>query len=326
MKRWIGALAFVGASAVGSSAMAQEVQISGPLAGAPSCRRCVQYRAQRFVVAPSFGITLQDDFQRAMVIGVQAAYHFNDIVGLGLYAGYAAIQIPTPLSAATASYSGLPSPADPSMRVNEFRASYNVPDQAQFSRQLGRMGLILGLPQLTITPLRGKLALFQNVFIDADVSVFAAPAVVLVEERRNFDAFRDNGAGGGMILPPTDPDVLASQTARSTRPAFTGMFGAGFNFYINRFLSLSFEYRAFPFSWNTSGTDENSTAQTCGDNTMQSCAGSPDYLVRPMGNTPARGMPGGRFLLDENDRSFRFNQMVNFSLNIFPQTTPRISE
>jgi hypothetical protein len=326
MKRWVGALAFVGASAVASSAMAQEVQISGPLAGAPSCRRCVQYRSQRFVLSPSFGITLQDDFQRAMVIGLQASYHFNDVIGLGFYAGYAAIQIPTPLAAATAAYGGLPSPSDPAMRMNEFRPSYNVPDQAQFTRQLGRLGLILGLPQLTVTPLRGKLALFQNVFIDADVSVFAAPALVLVEERRSFDAFREDGSGSGQVLPITDPDVLASQTNRATRPAFTGMFGAGFNFYINRFLSISFEYRAFPFAWNTSGTDENSTAMTCGDNTMQSCAGSPDYLVRPMGNAPSTGSPGGRFILDANDRSFRFNQMVNFSFNIFPQTQPRISE
>jgi len=321
MKRRIGALTFLGATMAASSAMAQEIQIRGPLAGAPSCRRCVQYRAGRVAISPSFGITLQDDFQRAMIPGLNIQYHFNDVIGLGLYAGYAAIQIPTPLADAAQRYQGL----DNGMggTSNMFRASYNVPDQTQFSRQLGRMGLLLALPQLSITPLRGKFALFQNVFIDADVSIFAAPAMILVEERKNFDAF---DATANMVLPVSSQQVLDSQTARSTRPAFTGMFGAGFNFYINRFLSISVEYRAFPFSWNTSGTDENTTARTCGAMGMSACTGSPDYLVRAAGSTPTAGQPGGRFLLDDNDRTFRWNQMVNFSFNIFLPTAPRVSD
>jgi hypothetical protein len=325
MKRWIGAVALVGAMTVSSSAMAQEIQIRGPLAGAPSCRRCVQYRAGRVALSPSFGITLQDDFQRALVFGLNAQYHFNDVVGLGLYAGYAAVQIPTGLSSAAINYQGIDNvdPMGMTTRTNPFRPSYNVPVQSEFARQLGSMGLILALPQLSLTPLRGKFALFQNVFVDADVSIFAAPAMVLVSERRDFDAFDPNSN----MLSPVDSDrVRESQLARSTRPAFTGMFGAGFNFYINRFLSISVEYRAFPFSWNTSGTDENSTARTCGANGMQSCAGSPDYLVSPMNNQIAMGSPGGRLIIDSNDRTFRWNQMVNFSFNIFLPTAPRISD
>ncbi len=326
MKRWIGAFAFLGATMAASSAMAQEIQIRGPLAGAASCRRCVQYRAGRVMISPSFGITLQDDFQRAMIPGINLQYHFNDVIGLGLYAGYAAIQIPTPLADAAQRYSGLPDVMG-GAATNLFRPTYNVPDQSKFTQQLGRMGLILALPQLSITPLRGKFALFQNVFIDADVSIFAAPALVLVEERRNFDA---QPSEADMLLPITSQPVLDSQTARSTRPAFTGMFGAGFNFFINRFLSISVEYRAFPFAWNTSGTDENTQAQTCGASGTASCAGSPDYLVRrnPPTDMNGRALPsaGGRFSLDDNDRTFRWNQMVNFSFNIFLPTAPRVSE
>lgn len=323
MKRWIGALAFLGTTVVATSSMAQEIQIRGPLAGAPSCRRCVQYRAGRVLISPSFGITLQDDFQRAMIPGLNLQYHFNDVIGLGLYAGYAAIQIPTPLADAAQRYGGL----DDGMggRTNLFRPSYNVPSQEQFTKQLGRMGLLLALPQLSLTPLRGKFALFQNIFIDADVSIFAAPAMILVEERRNFDALDPNS---GRIRPVDHPDVIDSQRDRATRPAFTGMFGAGFNFYINRFLSISVEYRAFPFAWNTAGTDENTTAVTCGPDPMRPlpCTGSPDYLVRAQTGAPQPGSPGGRFLLDENDRTFRWNQMVNFSFNIFLPTAPRIGE
>jgi hypothetical protein len=57
-----------------------------------------------------------------------------------------------------------------------------------------------------------------------------------------------------------------------------------------------------------------------------SCTGSPDYLVRAQGGMARSGSPGGRFLLDENDRTFRWNQMVNFSFNIFLPTAPRIGD
>jgi hypothetical protein len=325
MKRWIGAVAFLGATAVASSAMAQEIQIRGPLAGAASCRRCVQYRAGRVIISPSFGITLQDDFNRAMVPGFNLQYHFNDIFGIGLYAGYAAIQIPTSLADNARRYAGLMDPMG-GAATNLFRPSFNVPTQENFISQLGTMGFILALPQLSVTPLRGKFALFQNVFVDADISIFAAPALVLVTERRDFDQLDPQSS---MLSAAGSQRVLDSQVganSRSTRPAFTGMFGAGFNFYINRFLSFSVEYRAFPFAWNTSGTDENTTARTCGGNGMQSCAGSPDYLVSPMNNTVAMGQPGGRFVLDSNDRTSRWNQMVNFSFNIFLPTAPRVSD
>lgn len=319
MKLAAGVVAFVGALMAAGSAEAQEIALRGPLANAPSCRQCVQYRAGRGVLAPSFGVTLQDDFQRSLVFGLQGAYHFNDVIGLGLYAGYAAVGIPTGLANGAQNYMGIPSPMDPSMTTNPFVPSYNVPDQTQFTKQIGRLGLMLALPQLTITPLRGKLALFQNIFLDADLYLFGAPAVIFVTERSNFDA----AVGQNMILPPSDDAVKNSQIARTTRPAFTAMFGAGFNFYVNRFISLSFEYRAYPFSWNTSGTDENTSATTCGANQMSSCRNSPDYLVPAMGGTvqpgPASmgGTPGGRFIIDDNDRSFRWNSMFNFSVNIF---------
>ncbi len=327
MKLSSGLLAFLTAVVATNVASAQEIQLRGPLANAPSCRQCVQYRAGRGVISPSFGVTLQDDFQRSLVFGLQAGYHFNDVIGLGLYAGYAAVGIPTGLASAAQRYSGIVDPNDPTMTPTMlFVPSYNVPEQANFTKQIGQLGLMLALPQLTITPLRGKLALFQNIFLDADLYLFGAPAVILVTERSNFDA----ATAQNTVVGPTDDLVKNNQLARSTRPAFTGMFGAGFNFYINRFLSLSFEYRAYPFSWNTSGTDENTRAMTCGANQMSSCRGSPDYLVPAMDGTvtpgpmSAGGTAGGRFVIDENDRSFRWNSMFNFSVNIFLPPQPRI--
>ena len=100
----------------------------------------------------------------------------------------------------------------------------------------------------------------------------------------------------------------------------TGVFGAGLNFYINRFLSLSVEYRGYPLAWNTSGWDENTAARTCFDTSGNarptSCAGFSDQQV----NQDTNG--GGRFLLNSVDRGLRWNQMVNFSINVFLPTEP----
>jgi outer membrane beta-barrel protein len=316
MKRWVGALAFLGVTATASAAMGQEIQIRGPLAGAPSCRRCVQYRAGRLSLAPTFGLTLQDEFDRTMFLGVQANYHFNEIFALGAYFGFGAVHIPTAL---TNQIQERLTEAD---RNGSRAPTPNIPTGSNFLQQIGQLRWMAAL-QATLIPLRGKLALFQNIFIDSDFYIFAGPALVGVEERADFDAGFDSD-GRPIGLP--NEAVVNSQTARSSRIAPTGTFGVGLNFFINRFLSLSVEYRAFPFAWNTMGTDENSTANTCGATARGegSCQGFPDYQVnRDTMNGPDRG---GRFLLDANDRSFRWNQMVNFSFNVFLPTEPRIGE
>lgn len=311
MKRWLGAMAFLGATAMASVASGQEIQIRGPLANAPSCRRCVQYRVGRLELSPSFGISLNDDFSRHLTPGLSAQYHPIDILGLGAYFGYG-INVPTPLTSAIADV-----PND--MRTR----SANVPVGGDaFRQQVGTLNWILAVPQITLIPLRGKMSLFQSLFVDTDFYIFAAPAIIGVTERANFDDPTVTTARGD------EPSIIANQTARASRIAFTGTFGVGLNFYVSRFFSLGVEYRAYPFSWNTMGTDENTVATTCGASGMQSCAGNPDYLVDQSvvpGSEPVR-TAGGRFIIDENDRSFRWNQMVNITLNFFLPTQPRIGD
>src|SRR4051812_47233752 len=101
MKRLVGTLAFLGITATASSAMAQEIQLRGPLAGAASCRHCVRYRDGRLQVAPSFGITLQDPYDRAMFVGAQISFHVFDILSIGVYGAYAVAHIPTSLTSQT---------------------------------------------------------------------------------------------------------------------------------------------------------------------------------------------------------------------------------
>lgn len=305
MKRWFGALAMLGVLAAGAESSAQEIQLRGPLAGAPSCRRCVLYREGRVSIAPSIGMSLVDDFSRSLWLGAQVHYHVLDFLSFGVYGAYS-YSFNTPLADGVGSQ----------LRdINQLRGNVavntpNIPNGANFNNQLGRLVFMVS-PQINLIPLRGKLALFQNVFIDTDFYIFGGLAIVGLTERSDFN--RTN---------PSDMDLTANQNARSFRVQPTGTFGFGLNLFFNRFLSVAFEYRAYPFSWNTSGTDENSVARSCGSNGMQTCNGFPDYLVAA--DSGGNGQ-GGRFILDANDRTFRFNQMVNLSFNIFLPTAPRIS-
>jgi outer membrane beta-barrel protein len=329
MKRLAGTLAFLGVSIAAGAVSAQEIQIRGPLANAPSCHGCIQYRAGRVSISPTFGISLQDEFDRSLWVGAQIQYHFNDLIGIGVWGSYALGHVPTALTSAIRS--GLATDAggaplgDPtpgavdqaSMVPNADKTqpayySRNIPRGEHFNQQIGQMNWFLSAPQITITPLRGKMALFQNIFIDTDFYLFLGLGIIGLTERANYDV--SQGAVDDF------QHLAENQQARSSRVAFTATFGAGLNFYINHFLSLAVEYRAFPFAWNTSGFDVSSSQNTCGfdPNNMSnpahySCAGFPDYQVRS----------DHAFIVDQNDRTFHWNQMVNFSLNVFLPTEPR---
>lgn len=340
MKRLAGALAFLGVTMTAAVAMGQEIQIRGPLANAPSCRRCVLYRAGRLSIAPTFGMSLQDEYDRTLWVGAQINYHFNDLVAIGAWGGLAAAHLPTSLtSAIRRTIGGGGNAAITESQLDQMAANPdanpatmgtrtpNIPRGERFNQQVGQLNWFVSVPQLTVIPLRGKIALFQNIFIDTDFYLFAGLAIVGVTERANYDV--NHGRGPGDPLAPAVYDnadgLYANQIARSSRVAFTATFGAGLNFYITHFLSLAVEYRAFPFAWNTSGFDENTTASTCGASGSSSCDGFPDYQV----DRDIRGTNqdrGGRFVIDAVDQVFHFNQMVNFSLNVFLPTAPRRGE
>ena len=69
------------------------------------------------------------------------------------------------------------------------------------------------------------------------------------------------------------------------------MLGVGMSFYANSWFGISLEWRAFPFSWNPSGTDESGTDR--------------------LGN-PGAGFPDG--IIDGTDSRTTFNQMINIGL------------
>ncbi len=296
MKRLLGAIALTGAALTAAPAGAQEIQIRGPLAGARSVSRLVNYREGRIAVTPLFGITLQDTFSRDLFFGVRAEYHFTDWLGVGVMGAVSPVHIDTALTDEVSARSVPPNTAQ-------------VPVASNFRQQVGRRNWMADV-HLSFIPLRGKFALFQSLVADVDFFIFAGAAFVGLEERADTT-----------IRPGDEPSrTRNTQTTRATRVAVAPTFGAGLNFYISRFVSLNFEYRATPFQWNPSGTDESSTAQRCGLAGTTACEGFSDYVATYFSRTPT----DRRTIIDSNDRSWSFNQMFTVGVSIYLPTSPRI--
>jgi len=307
MKRLIGTLALAGAALAANPAQAQEIQIRGPLAGASSVSRLVRYREGRFAVTPLFGISLQDTFSRDLFFGARAEYHFTDWLGVGVMGAVAPVHLDTSLTDQVKTNSLPSNPAQ-------------VPQASQFPTQIGRRNWMADV-HLTFIPLRGKFALFQSLVADVDFFLFAGAAFIGIEERADTCLTNNGEMAGSGCTTGNQENRNSSQRARASRVAIAPTFGAGLNFYITRFLSINFEYRATPFSWNTSGTDENSTALRCGLAGNEVCTGFSDYAATYFARTPR----DRRTIIDSNDRSLSFNQMFTIGVSIFLPTSPRIS-
>jgi len=145
----------------------------------------------------------------------------------------------------------------------------------------------VAVPQVQLVPLRGKFAIFQKIFVDTDAYLHLGLGIVGLQERGN--------CGGSAPTLCTD----AKSFDLASRVAIAPTFGLGLNFYINNFLSLGVEYRALPFSWNRAGFDSNGAG---------SDGKSPDQKI------------------DEQDRTFKFNQMMTISLGFSFPTAPKLSQ
>jgi outer membrane beta-barrel protein len=270
-------------------AHAQDVEITGPLAGAPAVRRMRIYRDGRFQIQPTVGFTLQDEFARTMFAGAQIGYHFTDWLGINAFASYGVVSLETGLTDQVASRG----------QTTE-RNRVSLPSASGFPDQIGRLNF-MGGAQVTFIPLRGKLALFQALFVDTDFYIFGGAAATQVEERANVvgnaaaacapieEGFTGDASG-------LRSACIATQKETATRIALAPTFGVGISLYLTDYMGLTLEYRAFPFKWNTSGTDEG------GLNSNR--------------NKDANGeFPDG--LINDSDRIFHFNQMFNLGLAFY---------
>lgn len=260
---------------------AQEVQITGPLAGAPAVRRLRIYRQGRFEITPQAAFTLTDEYSRTIGFGASATYHFTDWLGLGAWGFFAPIHIDTGLT-------------DQISELGQTAVSnrLSLPSAGGFPDQIGTINWGAAL-QVVFIPLRGKLSLFQKLFIDADFFITGGAAFIGLEERA------DTAPG---ICATASMDCLLTQSDRESRVAITGTFSVGLRLHANEWMALNIEWRALPFSWDTGGQDVD------GANDLDGDGGFADGVV------------------DSDDHTFHFNHMFIVGWTFYLPLKARISE
>lgn len=288
--------ALVGASFCGvlaaspREAKAQEIQITGPLAGAPAVRKLRLYREGRFEFSPGVSFTLLDEYRRTIIPGATLQYNLFEWLGVGVWGGYGVVSLTTDLTDQIDSTASRNSRTAPNLNHGTARADGTL-NSAPFDEQTAKLTYFIA-PQVQFVPLRGKLALFQKLFVDTDAYLHAGVLLAGVQERA------DCGVDPKGVQ-CTDPKSFAL----ASRTAVAPTFGLGLSLYTSKIVSVRGEYRAFPFSWNRAGFDQR--------------GGGADGKF-PNGIT-------GNFKVDSDDRTFKFNQMVTIQAVIsFPK--PNVSD
>lgn len=285
-----------------SNADAQEILLTGPLAGAPAVRKMRLWREGRVELSPGVSFTLLDEYQRFIIPGLRVTYHPFDWLGFGVWGGYG-FGVQTNLADELQKVGiddrrcseNAASKACRLTEVNLTRPGSNPSgDPARTGKlsddQLGAMTWFLA-PQVTAVPFRGKIALFASVFADADIAFFAGPAFVGLRERKACGRADD-----GTPLP-----ACGTSFSLTDRVAVAPTFGLQFNFYVPsaEFVGFGAEFRALPFSWNTAGFDNHGTGQ---DNQF------PDQAVNGA------------------DSEFKFNTMMSVYATIAIPTKIKVTE
>jgi len=289
------ALGFVAAAGLqgDNTVCAQDVQVSGPLAGAPAVMNQRLWRDKRLHVEPFFAFTIGDEYSRSLIVGGEVRFHFLDWLGIGGWGGYSVGQLETNLT-------------------REIRDAFTVtnanrldlPSNEGYPNQVGRLNWWSGV-EVHFVPFRGKLAMFQKVFVDADIDVFVGAAFIGVEERTNVVGVDAAGnpsrnVSNCIIEGQTaiDEKCLGSQLARSKRTVVAPSFGIAFNAFFREFVGISFRWRGIPFKYNTGGTDNNVVQNEFGQNV------------------------NGDGVIDSSDRIRQFNNM--FSVGVIFTFPPKI--
>ncbi len=278
-----------------NTASAQDVQVSGPLAGAPAVMNQRLWRDKRLHVEPFFAFTIADEYSRSLIVGGEVRFHFLDWLGIGGWGGYSVATLDTNLTKEIRN-------GDEARPTNANRL--DLPSADGYPNQVGRINWWSGV-ELHFVPFRGKLAMFQKVFVDADIDVFVGAAFVGVEERTNVVGVDAEGnpsrnVSNCIIEGQTaiDEECLGSQLARSKRTVVAPSFGIAFNAFFKEFIGLSFRWRGIPFKYNTSGTDNNVVQNEFGQNV------------------------NGDGVIDSSDRIRQFNNM--FSVGLILTFPPKI--
>lgn len=265
------------------TAQAQEIPMSGPLAGAPAVRKLRLYREGRIELAPSISFTLLDEYQRTMFAGATLNYNITDWIALGGWGSFGVLHLPTALTEHIEGYhSDRNCTGNPDTDILDCRlTAVNLGHGKKLRNQVGQIAWI-GAPQVTLTPFRGKISVFEALYVDTDLHLFGGVAFVGLNERADCSIQDCQG-----------------NHSRKSRTTITGTFGLGLTFYTHQWGGLGVDWRGLPFSRNTGGFD---TA----------------------GQGPNDDFPDLK--INEDDREFKFNQMVTVSYSLFFPFDYRVSE
>jgi len=233
----LGGLALVGATE--QAAQAQEIQLTGPLAGAPAVKGLRLYRKGRLELSPNLSATLLDEYRRQFLAGLRINYGITDWLSVGVW------------GSVTSSLIGLDVNTSLTEEVQKVNATRNCGTaEADAGCQFTEVNLgsdlrnqvasidWMAAPQLTAVPFRGKLGLFGDLYVDSELYLFAGPAFVGVNERADCNA---GSCPGNFTM--------------ANRVAIAPTFGLGFTFFLSRWTAVGAEYRAVPFAMNTGGFD-----------------------------------------------------------------------
>jgi outer membrane beta-barrel protein len=285
VKQVLASLAVVTAMSATGAASAQELQLTGPLKGAPAVRHLRLYRQGRFEIAPAVSFSLLDEYRRTILAGARLNYNITDWLAIGVWGAAGVASLSTDLSDKIDAIA--PRDKLTAVNVNHSASPFGQgADKASFEDQTAKISYVIS-PQATFIPFRGKLAIFNKIFVDTDLYLAAGVAFVGIQERA------DCGASGEVKCSAPSSFDLASQTK------IAPTFGVGLTFYPSNFVSLGVEYRALPFSWNRSGFDSRGSG--------------------PNGNFPDQQV-------NSDDETFKFNQFVTIALGFSFPTKPKISE
>jgi outer membrane beta-barrel protein len=223
------------------SASAQEVVVTGPLAGAPAAHRLRLYREGRFEIQPNATFSLLDEFKREIFVGATLNYNLSESFALGVWGSYAVAKMDTAL---TQHIQDRITARDCPAVTSEANTNYldcrltKVNLGNSFTKQLGTVDW-MAVPQLTFTPFRGKIAFFQSLFVDTDLHFFAGPAFVGLSERKDCSSV----------------DACQNNFSKASRMTITGAFGLGLSFFTHKWGALVVDWRGVPFSRNVGGFD-----------------------------------------------------------------------
>jgi outer membrane beta-barrel protein len=293
----LASAAIVAVLATTGQAKAQEVQVTGPLKGAPAVRHLRLYRQGRLEISPTVAFSLLDEYRRTILVGANLNYAITDWLAIGVWGGYAgqSLSPTTDLTERIDAPTGAPHNQETANNVNH-TSGVGGSGQQPFGDQGNSRGSFaaqtayidwIAAPQLTFIPFRGKLAIFNKIFVDSDLYLAAGAAFVGLHERGHC------GASGQLAC--SDPNSFALTSQTKIAPTF----GIGFRFYPGNFWSLGVEYRAVPFDWNRAGFDSRGTG--------------------PNGN-----FPDGK--VDGQDDTFKFNMFVTVSVGFYLPTIPKVSD